>query len=86
MIAGFSALGMVILSAAMLLTFGRLVLGPRLPDRAVALDLLATIFICAIAVYAIYTDNDLFLDIALVAALLNFLGTVAFGFFLERYR
>ena len=79
----------VLLSAlgiSLLFVFGRLVIGPRLPDRAVALDLLATMFIGLAAVYAIATDNSLFLDIALVAALLNFLATIALSFFLEQYR
>ena len=75
-----------LLAVALLLALYRLVLGPRLPDRAVSLDLMASIFIGVIAVYGIATDNELFLDIALVSALLSFLGTVAFGFFLERNR
>lgn len=86
MIFSISLVGLAVLAVSLLLTFGRLVLGPRLPDRAISLDMLATIFICAIAVYAVYTDNDLYLDIALVSALINFLGTVAFGFYLEKFR
>lgn len=77
---------LIFLALALALSFYRLLQGPRLPDRVVALDLIATIFVGMIAVYAIATQNDVFLDIALVVALLNFVATVAFGFFVEHYR
>jgi multicomponent Na+:H+ antiporter subunit F len=73
------------LAVAILLAFYRVLRGPTLADRVVALDLLASMAIGIIAVYAIATDDSVVLDIALVLALLSFLGTVAFGFYLERY-
>jgi multicomponent Na+:H+ antiporter subunit F len=72
------------LSAALLLAFVRLVRGPSLPDRVVALDLIAAISVGIIAVYTIDTGQRIFLDVAIVAALITFLGTVAFAQFLER--
>ena len=47
---------------------------------------MASLLIGIIAVYAIASDNPQVLDIALVLALLSFLGPVAFGFYLERFR
>ncbi len=73
-----------LLSAAILLTFARLVRGPSLPDRVVALDLLSTLGIGVIAAYAIATDQPVFLDVASILALVTFLGTVAFAYYLEQ--
>jgi multicomponent Na+:H+ antiporter subunit F len=73
-----------LLSAAILLTFVRLVRGPSLPDRVVALDLLSTLGIGVIAAYSIATDQPVFLDVASILALVSFLGTVAFAYYLEQ--
>ncbi|MCA9982859.1 MAG: pesticidal protein Cry22Aa [Anaerolineales bacterium] len=62
----------------------RLWLGPSLPDRVVASDLLATVVIAIIAVYGLATGQAALLDAALVVALLSFLGTVAFAHFIDR--
>lgn len=73
-----------ILSTSTLLVFIRFLLGPTLPDRVVALDLLITIGISIIAVYSIVTNRPSFLDIAMIFALIAFLSTVAFSFYLEK--
>ncbi len=73
-----------LLTIAVLLAFVRLVRGPTLPDRVVALDLIATLMIGFIAVYAIVTDEPVLLDLAIVLALISFLGTVAFAHYIER--
>lgn len=62
----------------------RLIRGPSLPDRVVALDLMATVGIGIIAVYAIGTRQPVYLDVAIILAMLAFLGTVAFAYYLER--
>ena len=72
------------LGAALLFTFVRLARGPSLPDRVVALDLTAVIAVGIIAAYAIDVEQRVFLDVALVVALIGFLGTVAFARYVER--
>jgi multicomponent Na+:H+ antiporter subunit F len=66
------------------LAFIRLVRGPSLPDRVVALDLVITSGVAIIAVYAIATGQSVYLDVAVVLALTSFLGTVAFAYYVER--
>lgn len=73
-----------LLLGTIVLAFIRLMRGPSLPDRVVALDLLSLVGISVTGVYAIATEQALFLDVALVLALLSFLGTVAFAFYIER--
>lgn len=73
-----------ILSISGLLVFIRFLIGPTLSDRVIALDLLITIGIGVIAVYAVIVDRPSFLDIAMIFALIAFLGTVAFSYYLEK--
>ncbi len=72
------------LVAALLLAFVRLALGPSLPDRVVALDLISVITVGLIAAYAIDVEQPVVLDAALVVALIAFLGTIAFAQYIER--
>ena len=73
-----------ILGLAMLLALFRLLVGPSIPDRVVALDLLAAIGIGAIAVASVASGEGAFLDVAIVVGLVGFLATVAFARYLER--
>lgn len=62
----------------------RLALGPTLADRAIALDLMATIVIAMAALASMVFDRPVLLDVAIVLALVAFVGTVAFGLYVER--
>ncbi len=76
------ALAALILSGAFAMI--RLLRGPSLLDRVVALDVLAVVAVGLIAVAAIQTDQPALIDVALALALVAFLGTVAFARFLEQ--
>jgi len=73
-----------VLAISALLIFIRFLMGPSLSDRVVALDLLITTGIGMIAIYSIVTDQPTFLDIAMILALIAFLGTVAFAYYIEK--
>jgi len=75
---------LIILSISLILAFIRLVRGPSLPDRVIALDLATTMAIGIIAVFAMQNNQAVFLDVALILALLSFLSTVAFAYYIER--
>ena len=72
------------LMAAAALTTIRLLRGPSLPDRAVALDLLAVIAIATLAAFAVAVEQPVYIDIILAVGLIAFLGTVAFASYVER--
>jgi multicomponent Na+:H+ antiporter subunit F len=74
----------VMISVALLLAFVRLARGPSLSDRVIALDLIAVLAVGLIAMVAFAADQAVFLDAAIVLALVAFLGTVAFARYLER--
>jgi len=73
-----------VLSLSTILVFIRFVKGPSIVDRVISFDLMVTIGIGAIAVYSISTDQQTFFDIAMVVALIGFLSTVAFAYYLEK--
>lgn len=79
--------GLVVLSVAFLLTVWRVIRGPTLPDRVIALDMLVGIVMGFIALIAIRTGYTLYIDIAISLGLVGFLATVAFArFILSRKR
>ncbi|MCB0165968.1 MAG: cation:proton antiporter [Anaerolineae bacterium] len=73
-----------LLMVAVFLTLIRLIKGPTLSDRVVALDLMSTLGIGVIAAYAIAYNEPIFLDVALIVALVSFLGTIAFAYYVEK--
>lgn len=75
-------LAMIVLAIAFLATVWRVVRGPTLPDRVVALDMLVGIVIGFIALIAIRTGFTLYVDIAIALGLVGFLATVAFARFI----
>lgn len=88
--AGFLAMATLIslgiLCLAFLLTVLRIILGPGLPDRVLALDMLVAIAIGFIAVIGIRTGFTIYLDIAIALGLVGFLATVAFARFIMSHR
>ena len=77
-----SMVALAILAVAFLLTVYRVVVGPTLPDRVLALDMLVAVAIGFIAVIAIKTGFTLYIDIAISLGLVGFLATVAFARFI----
>lgn len=73
-----------ILIVALVLTIVRLIRGPTLADRILALDMFTTLAIGFIAAIAIRTGVSLYLDIAISIGLLGFLSTVALARYLLR--
>ena len=74
----------LMLSLALLFAFIRLTRGPSLPDRVVALELIASIVAGYGGVHEIDTGVASFLDVAIVIALTAFLAAIGFARFVER--
>ncbi|OFZ19118.1 MAG: hypothetical protein A2X94_10235 [Bdellovibrionales bacterium GWB1_55_8] len=67
-----------------ILVFIRLAIGPSLPDRVVALDLLAVLSAGFITIYAISAHQPVYLDVAITLTLIAFLSTVAFARYVQQ--
>lgn len=75
---------LVTLAAAVLIAVIRLVKGPSLPDRVVAMDLIGILVVGLIVVLAASTDVRAALDAAIVIALIAFVSTVAYATYIEK--
>jgi multicomponent Na+:H+ antiporter subunit F len=84
MLAIASQVTLVMLGLALLIAFIRLVKGPTLPDRIVAMDLFGVLVVGFIVVLATSSRVRATLDAAIVIALIGFLGTVAYASYVER--
>jgi multicomponent Na+:H+ antiporter subunit F len=75
---------LVTMSTAILVAVVRLVKGPTLPDRVVAMDLMGVLVVGLIVVLAASTNVRAALDAAIVIALIGFVATVAYATYIER--
>ncbi len=66
----------MILAALMVLSLIRLVKGPTAPDRVVAMDAVNTLVVAEMIVLGIVYRQIIFIDVAIVYALLSFVGTL----------
>lgn len=73
-----------LLMAPLVLAAWRMIRGPGVADRFVALDMLTGVVVALTAVVALVTGRGAFLDIGVGVALVNFVATVALSAFLER--
>lgn len=72
------------LSISVILIFIRFIKGPDMVDRVIALDLIVTTGIGFISAYSILYNQPAFLDVAMILALIAFLGTVAFTYYIQQ--
>lgn len=70
-------IALVLLGLALLVSVIRIIIGPTLADRVLALDLMTVIAMGFVGAIAVRTGLMLYLDIAIALALLGFLATVA---------
>ncbi len=66
----------MILAALIVLSLIRLVKGPTAPDRVVAMDAVNTLVVAGMIVLGIVYQQIIFIDVAIVYALLSFVGTL----------
>lgn len=74
---------MLVLLLSSFLCLYRIAKGPTAPDRTVAVDILGTLLTGFCCVLAISLKRDWFMSIALVWALMSFIGAIALAKYLE---
>lgn len=75
---------LLILVASLVLAAIRVIRGPSLPDRVIALDLIGVLSLAIVLVLTVRTREPVYLDVAIVFGIVAFMGTVAFARYLER--
>lgn len=78
-----ASLSLVLVTLSIVLTFVRVLRGPSLADRVMALDMIGLMSVSVIALTAIATAESVLIDAAIALALISFLGTLAFARFIE---
>jgi multicomponent Na+:H+ antiporter subunit F len=69
---------------AILLALYRIIRGPSMPDRVVALDMIGINLISAVAVFSVALQTRVFLEVILVVGILALISTIALARFVER--
>lgn len=63
--------------------FYRVIKGPSVVDRVVAADSIDVLTSCALVLYSVYTGRSIYLDVAMIVAVLGFLSTLLIAKYLE---
>ncbi|WKA59762.1 Na(+)/H(+) antiporter subunit F1 [Planococcus shenhongbingii] len=80
----FYWISLLIISFAFAGLLYRLVKGPTVADRVVALDALGVALVSIVALLSLIIGTEFFLEIILLLSILSFIGTTAFAKFIER--
>jgi len=83
MVEALIGLAAILAGAAFLLALGRFIKGPTAADRVISFDVLTIVSITFIVLTALAEDRGIYLDVAIVYALLSFLGVIAVARYLE---
>lgn len=84
MIETMLTISLVLFSTTIAIAVIRIILGPSMPDRVIALDMIGVNLIAIIAVVSIMLKTKAFLEVILILGILSFIGTIAFSKFIER--
>jgi multicomponent Na+:H+ antiporter subunit F len=71
------------LLAALVLSLIRLIRGPEQASMIIALDLVASIVMGTILLFAVITGQGIYIDVAIVISLISFMGTLAISNYLK---
>ena len=77
-------LAILVLMLSMSIVMYRFLIGPTLSDRVVAFDVMGVMGVSVLVLLAVLFQRSLYLDIALVFGLIEFLGTTIFGRYIEK--
>jgi len=76
------SLGMLVVAFS--LAFFRLIKGPTVSDRIVAMDFIASLTMGFILLYSVLIENSRYYDIAIIISLISFIGTVAIATYIKQ--
>ncbi len=77
-------ISMAILMISVILSLLRIITGPSLPDRVVALDLIASIIMGIILIYSLLVEERRYIDVVVIMSLMVFMGTVMIAKYLNK--
>lgn len=75
---------LTLFGVAIAIALYRIVFGPSLPDRVIALDMIGVNLVSGIAIISVMLQTKAFLEVILILAILAFISTIAFSKYIER--
>lgn len=77
-------IALALFGVAIAIALIRIIIGPSLPDRVIALDMIGVNLVSGIAIISVLFDTSAFLEVILILGILAFISTIAFSKFMER--
>lgn len=77
-------ISLVLFATTIAIAVVRIILGPSMPDRVIALDIIGVNLIATIGIVSILLKTKAFLEAILILGILSFIGTIAFSKSIER--
>ena len=74
---------LIALSLSIIMAMIRVIKGPTAPDRVVGLDTINTIVIAAMVIFGVAAGSVIYIDVAIVYALLSYISTLFIAKYLE---
>lgn len=84
MIKGILAIALIFFTITVVICLYRVIKGPSLPDRVVALDMIGVNMLSMIAIISLLQNTTAYLEVILILGILSFIGTIAFSKYIER--
>lgn len=84
MIETILTISLILFGISIFITFYRIIIGPTLPDRILAMDVIGVNLLSSIAIVSLLFNTRAFFDVILVLGILAFLSTISFSKFIER--
>jgi len=77
-------ISLVLFTCAIFIALYRIIVGPSMPDRVVALDMIGVNLVSLVAVFSIVLHTHAYLEVILIVGILAFISTVGLARFVER--
>lgn len=84
MINAILTVALIFFTITVVICLYRVIKGPSLPDRVVALDMIGVNMLSMIAIISLSQCTTAYLEVILILGILSFIGTIAFSKYIER--
>ncbi|MBM7700686.1 multicomponent Na+:H+ antiporter subunit F [Kurthia huakuii] len=84
MINAILTVALIFFTITVVICLYRVIKGPSLPDRVVALDMIGVNMLSMIAIISLLQRTTAYLEVILILGILSFIGTIAFSKYIER--
>ncbi|MGG0642363.1 Na(+)/H(+) antiporter subunit F1 [Sporosarcina gallistercoris] len=84
MIKTMLAISVVLFAVTIAIAVLRLIIGPSMPDRVIAMDVIGVNLLATIGVVSIVNGTKAYLEVILILGILSFISTIAFSKYIER--